>query len=345
MTGLERLRKVISGETPDRVPVFPLVHFGTAHMGGVKIGQFSSDAKTNAHCLITACKECGYDGVQPGVDVAVEGEAVGSKVEYPEDNIPFVVENFLQKPDINKLDMPDPHKAGRMPMIIESTEICAREIGKECYICSVIMGPLNCASQIRGVENLMFDFMDRPQFVEELLDFCTDLEIRFGKELINAGAHSLIIGEALCSPAFISPKFYRDFVIPRQQKLIKALFEYGVESTFLHTCADISPIAEDYAVNSGTNAVDIDWQVDMKWLLNLPGIKKAGTAARGNLNPAGALLSGSQDDVLRESKALIESVKDTKKFILCSGCDMNPNSLPDNARAMVEASKRYGVYE
>ena len=345
MNGIERLRKVINGETPDRVPVFPLVHFGTAHVGGVTIKQFSTDAATNAQCLITAAKQCGYDGIHPGVDVTIEGEAVGSKVEYPDDNIPFVVENFLKTPEINKLSMPNPHTAGRMPMVIESTRICAREVGDELYVCSVIMGPMNCASQIRGVENLMFDFMDRPQFAEELLDFCTEVEIMFGKELINAGAHSLIIGEALCSPAFISPKLYREFIVPRQKRLIAALFEHGVESTFLHTCADISQIAEDYAVHTGTNGVDIDWQVDMKWLLNHPVIKEAGTAARGNLNPAGVLLTGKPDDVLQESKALIEQCMDTKKFILCSGCDMNPDSLPDNAAAMVEASKRYGVYK
>ncbi|MBW2618260.1 MAG: uroporphyrinogen decarboxylase family protein, partial [Deltaproteobacteria bacterium] len=312
---------------------------------GVKIKEYSIDATTNARCLITAAQECGYDGVHPGVDVTIEGEAVGSKVEYPEDNIPFVIEYFLQKPDINKLSMPNPDRDGRMPMIIESTRRCAAEVGEELYICSVIMGPMNCASQIRGVENLMFDFMDRPDFVKELLGFCTEIEIRFGQALIDAGAHSLIIGEALCSPVFVSPKLYHDFIVPYQNKLITALFDHGVESTFLHTCADISRIAEDYCVHSGTNAVDIDWQVDMKWLLNLPNLKKAGTTTRGNLDPAGALLSGTPEEVIKEAKGLLESVKDTKKFILGSGCDMNPKSLPDNARAMVEASKRYGVYE
>jgi len=345
MNGLERMRKVIAGETPDRVPVFPLVHFGTAHIGGVKIREYSTDAATNARCLIAAAKECGYDGIHPGVDVTVEGEAVGSRVDYPEDNIPFVVENFLKTPDIDKLSMPDPKKSGRMPMIIESTRICAREVGQELYICPVIMGPMNCASQIRGVEPLMFDFMDRPEFAEALLDFSTEVEIMFGKALIDAGAHSLIIGEALCSPAFVSPKLYHDFIVPRQQKLTKALFDHGIESTFLHTCADISRIAEDYCVNSGTNAVDIDWQVDMKWLLNLPALKKAGTTARGNLNPAGTLLTGTPEEVIEESRILIEQVKDTKKFMLCSGCDMNPRSLPANAKAMVEASKRYGRYD
>lgn len=345
MNGLERMRKIINGETPDRVPVFPLVHFGTAHLGGVSIRDFSTDAATNARCLIQAAKTCAYDGLHPGVDVTVEGEAAGSKVEYPEDNIPFVVEPVLGQPNLDKLAMPDVTKSARLPMMIESTRLCAQEVGEELYICSVIMGPMNCASQIRGVENLMFDFMDRPEFAAELLEFCTDLEIMFGRALIEAGAHSLIIGEALCSPAFVSPKLYREFIVPRQQRLIRALFDHGAESTWLHTCADISPIAEDYAVNSGTNAVDIDWQVDMKWLLNLDSVKSHGTAARGNLNPAGALLNGPPEAVVEESRQLIEACKDTKKFVLCSGCDINPRSLPENVSAMVEASERYGVYE
>jgi len=103
MNGLERIRKVLKFEDPDRVPVFPLVHFGTAHVGGVKIKKFATDAKTNADCLITACRVCGYDGVHPGVDVTIEGEAVGSRVECPEDNVPFVREPFLRSADIDRL--------------------------------------------------------------------------------------------------------------------------------------------------------------------------------------------------------------------------------------------------
>lgn len=344
MNGLQRIRKVLKFEEPDRVPVFPLVHFGTAHVGGVKIKEFATDAKKNADCLISAYKMCEYDGVHPGVDVTIEGEAVGSKVEYPEDNVPFVREPFLTLANINELEMPDPHKAGRMPMVIESTRMCAQKIGKEAYICSVIMGPMNCASQIRGVEQLMYDFTDRPDFVEELLNFATELEIRFGKALIDAGAHSFIIGEALCSPSFVSPQLYRKYIVPRQRKLISALFHSGAESTFLHICANTSPIMEDFAGNTGTNVVDLDWQVDMAWAKNLASTKKAGVSVRGNLNPAGKLFFGTPKDVINECKMLIEKCAKGGRFILGSGCDVNPDSLPNNLKAMMEASKRFGRY-
>ena len=104
MNGLERIRTVLNAKEPDRTPVFPLVHYGTARAAGYKIRDFSTVPEINARCLIHAYRECGYDGVQPSVAVMVEGEAVGSRVEYPEDNVPFVKEIFLKTPDVDLLD-------------------------------------------------------------------------------------------------------------------------------------------------------------------------------------------------------------------------------------------------
>ena len=110
-----------------------------------------------------------------------------------------------------------------MPVIVGATQICAREAGKHAFIGPFMMGPLNCASQLRGVENLMTDTLDRPEFVDALLDFCTTFLIDFGKALIDAGADAVFLGEALCSPDMISPRFYTGTVVPRQQRLICAL--------------------------------------------------------------------------------------------------------------------------
>lgn len=344
MNGLERIRKVLSGEFPDRTPVFPLVHYGTSHAAGYTIRDFSTDAKINAQCLIHGYKTCGYDGVQPAVAVMVEGEAVGGRAEFPDDNVPFIKEVFLKTPDMDLLEMPNPLTAGTMPLIIESTRICAAEIGNEAYISPILMGPLNSASQIRGVESLMFDFIDRPEFVEELLDFTTELGIRYGQALINAGAHGCFVGEAICSPAFISPDLYRKYVVSRQKKLIEALLGYGAESIILHICADTMPILKSYGVETGTSIIDLDWKVDVAEALRSSALKDATVVVRGNLNPAGELFTGTPEEVMESSRRLIESVGKTHRFILGSGCTMNPDSLPERTQAMVDAAERYGWF-
>jgi len=343
MISRERINAVLQSKTPDRIPVFPNIHFGTAHLGGYKIRDFATDAKKNAACLIGAYKECGYDGIQVGCDVAIEGEAVGSKVDYPEDNVPSVNEPFLSDPKIDRLKMPDPHRDGRMPVIIESTRIVAREVGGKVFIASSVMGPLNCAAQIRGVENLLFDFYDRPSFVEELLSFAVQLGGVYGKAQVQAGSNCIIIGEALASPAVISPSFYERFVRDKEKLLIQSLRSSGAEHIILHICGDISAILAGCA-STGTDLIDIDWMMDIGKVIENKEIKDAKITARGNLNPAGVLMNGNPEDVFFESKKLIEANKEKGRFILSAGCNMHPVSVPQNLKAMVKAAETFGQF-
>ena len=341
MTGLERVRAALDFGEPDRVPVYPLMHFASAKVIGIKIKEYATSAERMAESLIAAYRRYGYDGVHPGSDVSIEGEAVGSKLRQPEDATAFLVEPILQDPsDLDKLKVPDPHKDGRMPVIVNATKICSERIGKEAFITPGMMGPWNCASQIRGVEQLMFDMYDRPDFVRKLLDFVEELLFEYGKALIDAGAMMVLLGEALCSPNFISPKQYRGIIVPYQKRIVKKLMDYGVKYTLMHICGNIHPIMEDIA-STGCKVVDIDWQVDIRKMTKQLDRK---AAARGNLNPSGSLLMGTPEDVMRESRKVIEEAAGWRGLILGSGCDIARDTPAENLSAMVEASKKYGRY-
>ena len=82
----------------------------------------------------------------------------------------------------------------------------------------------------------------------------------------------------------------------------------------------------------------------MAWAKDLPSTKKVGVTVRGHSNAAGKLLTGSSEEVINECKLLIEKTAKGGRFILGAGCAVNPDSLPDNLKAMVEASKRFGRY-
>ena len=338
MNGRERVTAALNFEKPDRVPVYPLVHFASARVVGMKIRDFATNGKNMAKALIAAYREFGYDGVHPGVDVSVEGEAVGSKLRQPEDATAFLIDPVLKNPgDLDTLKVPDPRKDGRMPVIVEATKICSEEIGGEAFISAWVMGPLNCASQIRGVEQLMLDMADRPEFVNRLLRFCVEVVTEYGSALTDAGATMVNMGEALCSPAFISPKMYREVIVPHQQQLVKNLMKRGAEYTLLHICGNIHPILED-AVRTGAKLIDIDWPMDIKRMITTIDRR---IAARGNLNPAGNLLLGTPEDVMNEAEKVIKDAQGWEGLILGSGCDVARDTPPDNLKAMVKASMRF----
>lgn len=335
MNGKQRVIATLRREACDRVPLFPCAHYFTAGVAGITVRTFSTDGDKMAFALLRAAERFGWDGVNPGCDVAVEGEALGSIAEYPEEAPPHVTQAGLTNPeDLTNLSVPNPQRAGRMPVVIRATRICAREAGDEICILPVIMGPLNCASQLRGVNQLLLDTMDLPEFTSQLLDFCTEVVIEYGKALIDAGAHGLLVGEALCSPGMISPAFYRT-IVPRQRRLAEALRKYGAQHVLLHICGNTQRILPAM-VESTADIFDLDWQVDLGEARSVCGPAKV--AMRGNLDPAAVLLNGTPELVYRKSLEAIRAAGEGG-FILGSGCDVAVRTPYENLEAMSTAAR------
>ena len=335
---MERVRRTLRGEATDRVPVLPILHYGTARLLGATIREFGTDARVMAECLTEGQHRYGYDGIQVSLSVAVEAEALGSLTVQPEDAIPYVAQPLLRKPtDLIGLRPPDPRSDGRLPLFLEAVSRLSRDLGDRAYLIATIRGPLNVASQLRGVEQVMFDISDDPGFVHDLLDFCVEVGMAFGSALLEAGAQTIAIGEALCSPAFISPRTYRAFVHARHRDLIAGLKARGAEATLLHICGDIRPILPDIAT-TGVDVADIDWQVDPGEANRLVGGR---LALRGNLDPSSVLFQGSREDVLAKAREAIARAEGAR-FILGSGCDIVPATPPENISALTEAARLAG---
>jgi Uroporphyrinogen-III decarboxylase len=350
MTGKERIKAAIKFQEHDRVSCFPLIHWGTAGISGVTVEDYARNSDIQAKSLIDCCEMFGYDGINAGVDVIIEAEAFGGISVFPKDSPPFLkthpINSDSGKRDIlRKFKVLDPNTSGRMATQIEATEKVVKRMGKEKYIMSFIMGPLNCASQLRGVQDTAMDFILDPDYIEELLDFALKQVLEYGKCLAKTGVDCVGIGEALASPDFNSPESIYKFVFPRWVKLINGLHEAGVNA-LLHVCGDITPIfnygkkiGKNIFKETGADIEDIDYQVKME-----DAIKEIGICCRGNLDPSTVLLNGSKETVINLSKDIILKAGPTKGAILGAGCDMAYRTPKENIAAMVEAVETYGYY-
>lgn len=336
LSSKERIKNAINREIVDKIPVFPALHHNSTRVVGEKIKNFAENSETMTYCLLKAQEKYGYDGLCIGVDAAIEAEAIGSEVFQPNDAPAYVKKFFIdEKKKFNKLKkLINPKNEGRMPVIINTTKAIKEIVKDKLFIQSIIMGPVNLATQLRGPEKFLFDLMDDIEFTNSLLDYCLKQSIEYGKALIDAGADDIDIGEAFCSLNMISPEIYRNFALERHKKLIKSLKEYSDSITItLHICGDVTKILNDMAM-TGADILDIDWQVDM-------GLATKFLACRGNLDPSRVLLSGNKELVLIESKKVIEKAASSKALILGSGCEIAPDTPSENIVAMVEAAEKF----
>jgi len=339
ITSLARYRAALEGRVLDRVPVIPVLHVAAAELIGATIGEYATSPRTMADTVIAAYRHYGLDGVQLSLGVATEASALGSEVVQPEDGLPKVIAPAMASPeDLPRLRCPDPWRGGLMSRFLEAVEITVQEIGDEACVMAVIRGPLNIASQIRGIQELMFDLVDRPGFADELLAFCNEVALAFGRAVIAAGAHVVVIGEALASPSFISPAYYRRFVRDPHRQLCTALEGMGNAATLLHICGDIRPILGDMA-STGVRIIDLDWQVSVRAARERVG---DGVILRGNVDPVSVLHDGAAEDVWLKSRQAIEDAARAGRFILGSGCDVAPGTPRENIAAMVAAARGEG---
>ncbi len=220
-----------------------------------------------------------------------------------------------------------------MPALVRATELCVKEVGNEYFIMAHHNDAMNQAGMIRGVEKLMMDIYDRPEFIDELLDFSRNMVLELGKALIDVGVHSILLGAALCSPNVISPVFYREKLVSHQLQLVSELRDYGAQYVCMHICGDITNIIVDI-LKTGCEIIDIDWQVDMGQAKDIV----AGRATiRGNINPS-RMVEATPEEIYQESVTIIKNAGSGGGLILAAGCTVGTNTSQENMKAMVQAS-------
>ena len=347
MNGLRRVERALTGQPVDRLPCLPILHSGLPPLFDVALGDFFTSPATMAEVIVRGYRTFGYDGVQLSLGVTSAVEALGARVEQPEDAGPVLRSHLL--PEITDRAALDalreraaahpPTMGGRMPLYYEAVARTVDEIGAEAFVLSMLRGPLLAASQLCGVEPLLVALITAPEAVTEVLAFTTDVAVTLGRWLLDSGAHGLILGEATCSPNFISPRHYRTLVQPWHRRLVADLKAAGWRHVGLHICGEVAPIMED-VIETGITFMDVDYQVPVSRALALAAGR---VGLRGNLDPSSVFRFGTRADVVRETAALVDALTPRADngplpWVLSSGCDIPPGTPAENLRAFVTAA-------
>lgn len=333
MNSLERVLAAVKFEPPDRVPVIAQVFGHAASLAGVPLEDYVRDGEIIAECQLKALRRYEYDAVFSVMDVSVESEAAGSVLEYRKNQYPAIGRHAISREYIREMPaVPDPKLAGRMPEMLKALTILKKEVGNEVLVVGCVMGPFTLTTQLVGMEaalNLAID--DSPQ-LERLMNFATEVIIRFGLAQIRAGAHLPIVFNPSASPAVIPPQFFREFELPRLKQVFDAFAEAGAVANWLHIAGPARRILSYYP-KVGVDIANFDYYVSASEARDeLPT-----TCLNGNIKPV-MFVEGRPDDIKTESMNLLSAFRGRGGFILSSGCEIPPESMPENIAALVSAA-------
>ena len=343
ITSLERVRAVIAGEIPDRVPVCLLSFQNAAFRAGVSIADYCLDGRKMAEAQLGYWEEFRHDMVQIENGVAALAEAVGCVVEYAEEEPPWVT-----RPAIESLDQLNRLKAleiGGSPGIIallDATRILADKIGKvACIRGDADQGPFSLAAQIIGAERLMLALMDPDEHekLHALLSYATEQVVRLAQAQFAAGSHFCVMGDSIAGPDVCSPKLYTEFAAPYERQVVDSLRQDGFEIG-IHICGNATAIMEPL-IKTGVKYVELDFKVDRSKVRQATEDK---ATLIGTIDPSGLLPHGDPAEIAAKAVEDIRIMGRKGRFILGPGCTIPRDTPPQNVHALVKAVEhgRYG---
>jgi MtaA/CmuA family methyltransferase len=336
MTGRERVKAAFKGQRPDRVPCYPIVSGLAGKLIGVKPNEYYTNLDRLADAQLALYDTLKQDVVVLMADLFLEAEAMGARVEFPDDDMPRLRSYLLaeDKGRLSSLKRPDPAKSGRLPAYFSALKRVGG-ILKDSAVGGVLCGPWTIAVNLRGAENLIMDTATDPAFVHELMRFTTEMAKESGVAVGAAGV-GLSFSEAPASCSLISPKIFKEFVLPYDQEVVAHLKQNRVGLT-LHICGFIDPIM-DMIVATGAAAVSMDKPSDLEKML---AAAQGKTVTVGNVS-TGVFVQGTKDDVEAEIKRCLAVGKERTGYILATGCEISPRGDLEKVKYFCQRAAELG---
>ena len=329
MNSYERFTARLAGQPVDRIPNFDIFMTRAAHHIGQPLSRYYLDHRKLVEANLVVAEDFHLDILQAISDPYREAADFGLEVEFPADDLPINRQPLLQTPDdLKKLVPPNPATGRRMSDRLDAIRLFREIAGGEIPIMGWVEGALAEASDLRSMYLTMTDLVRRPEWLTELLEICAEVEIAFARAQVEAGADIIGLGDAVCSQ--ISPKMYRQFALPYEQRIFAAVRAMGAVGR-LHICGNTTRLLPDM-LQSGADIIDLDWMVGIELAAQLYDNK---VAICGNFDPVAVMLQGTPETVHAATRECIQ--KGGERLFSGAGCEIPDRTPRENLLAQYSA--------
>lgn len=322
-------REIISDRRHRAIPVM-------THLGIELIGRTIHEAVTNAKVHAAAVTELArrYPSAASTMimDLTVEAEAFGAKVEFPENDVPNVTERLLTcRKEVENLEVPSLEKA-RVPIYLEANRIIAEQNTKP--IISGCIGPFSLAGRLYDMTEAMMAIFLEPDTLHLLLEKCTAFIESYCLALKKAGSNGVMIAEP--ASGLLSNEQCSEFSSAYVRRIVKNVQDDNF-AVILHNCGNQGNTTPAMIE---TDAMGLHFGNGINMLSVLNECSE-NSLVMGNLDPVSLFKQADSDTMYQKTLELLQACGSFKNFVISSGCDIPPGIPQQNVEAFYKAIEDY----
>ncbi len=207
----------------------------------------------------------------------------------------------LPEPTLEEYTFPDPVA----PRFFESIEPLISAYPDRFRVYSLGFSLYERAWTLRGMENLMMDFIEHPEFVHALLKAITEWNIAQVEEALKHDIDCVHFGDDWGQQRGLQmgPRTWREFIRPAVERMYRVVRDAG-RYVSIHSCGDVDELFDDL-IDLGLNCFN-PFQPEVMDVDALLARYRGRLAFYGGLSTQQILPYGTPDEVRRATEHLLE---------------------------------------
>ncbi|MTI65083.1 MAG: hypothetical protein FH753_00580 [Firmicutes bacterium] len=189
-----------------------------------------------------------------------------------------------------------------MKVFVDVIDKMNKELPDEIKKYGYVIGPITLVGELMGVSKALMATIENPDLVKKMLEFSVEVISEYANAQFNA------------------------------EEILKKIDN---KPLVLHICGDTKHLVKGMC-ETGTVRLSLDTPMNFKELKK--EIPK-GISLIGNIDPVKVMLQGTVGEVKKDTRRLLEEMKDAENFILSTGCDIAVETPLENIDAFMEAGK------
>ena len=244
-------------------------------------------------------------------------------------------------------DIPDDADLSRPESYPEWFTLALRMARRSCPDVSVhveVFSPFTYLMEVFSYESALMALIDTPETCHALLSAFTGIVTAQVHCYAACDPDAILVSSAFAGAGFIGREMYRQFVLPYERQVTRAILGHGIRS-YVHTCGAIGD-RMDLMAETGVDGIDT---LDPPPLgtVDLARAKKEygpGFFFKGNLDAVNEMLLADDATFEQAVKERIEIGMPGSGYILSSACSVAPHVKPERLMRMVELAEEFGKY-
>ncbi len=264
--------------------------------------------------------------------MAAEPSVFGARIVWHHNQTPSIEPLRSGLPALADMQVPDPHRHGLMPLVLERYEDAERRLLPAGMSIKMVAarGPLAVASWLLGVTDLLIALKTEPELSSRLLETLTVTTINWLRAQLDAlrAPEGIVLLDDIVG--MLSPKMFEQFVRPYYARIFAAfdgmIKVYHNDTPCPHLLAPLATL--------GFNVWNFSHELDIATVqAQMPGI-----ALMGNVPPLAVMTRGTTQEVEGWTRDCVRKT-DGRGLILSAGGGVSAGTPPEAIDALIRSAE------